>query len=80
MTDAWGNLIPARWVLPAWARTYEQEIIVNWLEIELSQREMRADSRIMLQQLRGWRNREVCYYIKGWDWTARIYGVGDPEG
>jgi hypothetical protein len=69
MTDATGGLIPARWVMPLWPQHYEQVVIVNWLQVELPRpTEMKA-----LDELKGWRNREVFEYVKSYDWTARIY-------
>mgnify|MGYP001577330615 FL=1 len=73
MSDAYGNLIPTRWILPNWAQTYQQEVIVNWLEVELSQDRLKPRQKVVLEGLKGWRNREVYYYIQDWDWTERMY-------
>jgi hypothetical protein len=70
--DELRGIIPARWVLPERARTYDQQILVNWLKVEVP-----VDSGIAVktETLCGWRNAEVYYFIRyEWpDWTARMY-------
>ena len=70
MSDAYGNIIPRRWVLPERAAKYEQQIFVNWLQMEVPDQPPKP----VLHDLKGWRNREVFYFIRyKWpDWTAGI--------
>jgi len=70
LSDASGNLIPQRWVLPEKAAKAEVEIIVNWLQMELPTSET---LRAKAEPLSGWRNHEVYFFVKGWDWTARMF-------
>jgi len=69
MTDAYGGLIPQRWVLPERATKFEQQIIVNWLQVEVPKAPPAA------HRLTRWRNREVFEFIRyEWpDWTARCF-------
>lgn len=69
MSDAYGNIIPARWIMPWKSPKVEQLILVNWLELELP----RPSPLYGLEQLRNWRNREVYTCIKDWDWTASLF-------
>ena len=71
MTDALGNIIPQRWILPRLPIKYEQLIIVDWMVQEVDQHKIKTMP--VLQELKGWRKREVITYIMGIDWTARIY-------
>ena len=66
-----GSWFPVLYQLPPRERGYEQEIIVNWLQVEVD--EDMPKRLPILDRLRGWRNREVYYYIQGWDWTERMY-------
>jgi hypothetical protein len=70
MSDAYGNIIPARWIMPTRATKFEQLVIVNWLQTELP-----ATSRIARRtsRLTGWRNYEVYWYIRSIDWTASMF-------
>jgi len=69
MTDANGNIIPARFLLGLLPLKYEQEILVNWLEIEVP-----AEAPLLqLEELRGWRNREVYTYVQAGDWTRGMF-------
>lgn len=72
MGDAYGNIIPARWVLPEKASKYEQQVFVNWLRVELPTSDAIA---VKAKPLKGWRNAEVYYFIRfEWpDWTARMF-------
>ena len=56
MSDAYGNIIPARWIMPTRATKFEQLVLVNWLQTELP-----ATSRIARRtsRLSGWRNYEL---------------------
>lgn len=69
MSDAYGNIIPQRFVPPTRATKYEQQVIVNWLQVEVPHKPMPQ-----LDTLKGWRNIEVFWFIKnGPDWTARCF-------
>ncbi len=48
-------------------------VIINWLDIEVD--ETAPEWRPLLNDLTGWRNREVYYYLQyvAPDWTARMY-------
>ncbi len=65
-----GGQFPERWQLPSKPSKYDQHVIVNWLEIEVQT--VRPINKALLNRLRGWRNREVFYFIRNeWpDWTA----------
>ena len=69
MSDAYGNLIPARFALRLLPLSYQQEILVNWLEIEVPTKAPLHG----LEELRCWRNREVYTHVKAWDWTAGMF-------
>jgi hypothetical protein len=68
MTDAYGNLIPQRFVPPARPVKYEQLVLVNWLQMEVPQNMLLAP---VIDLLAGWRNIEVFYYVhyEMPDWT-----------
>lgn len=63
------GIIPARWVVPLNALKCEVFIVVNWLEVELP----RPAPMQKLDDLRGWRNREVYEFVRTLDWTASMY-------
>jgi hypothetical protein len=72
MSDSYGNIIPQRWVVPERATKFEQQVIVNWLALEVpGDKALRAKA----EPLTHWRNREVFHFIHyEWpDWTAGIY-------
>jgi hypothetical protein len=66
------GIIPARWVLPLNPSKVEQEVLLNWLDVELPASSAVAERAAKLSL---WRNREVFWFIRGWDWTARMYGA-----
>lgn len=64
------SIFPVRYVPPEKAGTYEQIIIVNWLQMEVPQ----SKPMPILDKLTHWRNHEVYWFIKdGPDWTARCF-------
>lgn len=63
------GLIPARFLPPAEPTKYEQQVIVNWLELEVP----RKTPVPMVDNLKGWRNREVFWFVRSYDWTAVMY-------
>ncbi len=69
MTDHAGNIIPLRFVLRLLPPSFQQEIIVNWLDLEVPA----AAPLHGLEAMRGWRNREVHTYIAAFDWTAALF-------
>jgi hypothetical protein len=75
MIDSFARLFPTWYTLPPRERVYQQQILVNWLEMEV---EPEAPRRMpMLNELRSWRNREVYYFIAdGWDWTKSLFETG----
>jgi len=65
-----GSWFPIKYQLPPKERGYEQLIIVNWLAIEV---DPDAPKRMpILDELRGWRNREVYWWIRDFDWTREM--------
>jgi hypothetical protein len=68
MTDAYGNIIPLRFVPPAKPVKYEQLVVVNWLQLEVQPREPLPP---IIDVLKGWRNLEVFCYVRYEmpDWT-----------
>lgn len=65
-----GSWFPVWYHLPPKERAYEQLIVVNWLAVEVDQN---APKRMpVLDELRGWRNREVYCWVKGFDWTSEM--------
>jgi hypothetical protein len=73
MDTAFTKLFPTWYKLPPKERTYQSEIIVNWLQLEV---DPSASIKMpILTKLRGWRNVEVWYYVtyEMPDWTARVY-------
>ena len=75
MTDSFARLFPTWYRLPPRERVYHQQIIVDWLDMEI---EPDAPRRMpILNELRSWRNREVYYFIAdGWDWTRSLFETG----
>jgi hypothetical protein len=67
------SLFPAPYRLPDRSAKYDQSILINWLEIEVDP--LAIFKMPSLQELRGWRNREVFYHIRyvAPDWTTRMY-------
>jgi hypothetical protein len=67
------SLIPSPYRLPERALSFVQYVIINWLDIEVG--ETAPEWRPLLNDLTGWRNREVYYYLQyvAPDWTARMY-------
>ena len=64
------GIIPSRWMVQALPPTIVQEIIFDWLDVEVFD-----SSQIpFTQELRGWRNREVHAYIAETDWTRSMFG------
>ena len=68
-----GGLIPVRWKIPQWAPSFVQFVLINWLEIQVPLPVMSAAEEERLDDLTGWRNREVYNYIQSFDWTARMF-------
>jgi hypothetical protein len=64
------GIIPARWIVPIRPTKAEQEILINWLAVEVPATGVVAAKAGVLS---GWRNREVYWYVKGLDWTARMF-------
>jgi hypothetical protein len=66
VSDSYGNIIPQRWVIPSRATKFEQQILVNWLQLEVPHKDQHK-----AEPLKGWRNSEVYYFIKYVypDWT-----------
>jgi hypothetical protein len=75
MIDSFARLFPTWHRLAPRERNYQQQIIVNWLDLEI---EPDAPSRMpVLNELERWRNREVYYFIAdGWDWTRKLFETG----
>ena len=69
MTDHAGNIVPLRFIFKLLPSSFQQEIIVNWLDMEVPQQA----PLLGLGELRGWRNREVYVYIKAFDWTLVMF-------
>lgn len=65
----WGSLLPVIWQVRANPVKYDQQILVNWLDVEVPG----CEQHPILEELRGWRNREVFEYVRSYDWTARMY-------
>ena len=67
------SLIPSPYCLPERALSYVQYVIINWLDIEVD--ETAPERWPLLNDLTGWRNREVYYYLQyvAPDWTARMH-------
>ena len=54
--------------LPEQALSYVQSVIVNWLDVEVD--ETAPEWRPLLNDLTGWRNSQVYYYLRCRpDWT-----------
>jgi hypothetical protein len=68
------SLMPSPYSLPERALSYVQYVIINWLDVEVD--ETPPEWRPLLNDLTGWRNREVYYYLEyvAPDWTARMTG------
>lgn len=64
------DLFPTRWWADR-APQYEQQIIVDWLYQEVDQDKIA--SMPVLNDLSGWRRRDVIAYYATFDWTARIF-------
>jgi hypothetical protein len=65
-----GSWFPIKYIPAPRPTKYEQEIIIDWLEIEV---DPAAPIRmLLLNELNGWRNREVFYYVRYEmpDWTV----------
>ena len=70
------SLIPAYYRAPEWQAAFEQQIIVNWLDLEVDWRgPQTVAEEEALGQLRGWRNREVRAYIVINAYTERMFGA-----
>ncbi len=54
------GILPVQWVPPPQPVTYEQVIIVNWLEVEVD----RKMEMPVLDNLSHWRNRDCWYWVK----------------
>lgn len=77
--DGLRSIIPARFIAPLWPVTYDQIIVIDWLQTEVP---MGAEvDHELLQSLCGWRNIDVYYYIKyeTRDWTAGLYPGTPPS-
>lgn len=61
------DIFPTWYKAPQPTLKFDQVIVVNWLEMEVPHKPMPA-----LDPLKGWRNREVFFYVKYEmpDWTA----------
>lgn len=70
MDQQLGSLLPSRWVMPQNPAKYDQIVFVNWLNVEVPRQ---AKSNVV-DRLCGWRNREVFWFVRSSDWTARMYG------
>ena len=68
MELGWG-WFPRIWRVRPNPAKFDQQVLVNWLDIEVPGHEKHA----ILEDLSGWRNREVFEYIRSYDWTARMY-------
>ena len=64
------SLVPVYYRARIEPQTCQQEIILNWLDQELDP--TAPDRMPILNDLSGWRNREVYYYVtyESSDWTA----------
>ena len=69
------GIFPVTWVVqpnPIW---FYQEVLFNWLDIEI---DAHAEEKMpMLRELKGWRNREVHEYVWNMDskeWVRQMYG------
>jgi hypothetical protein len=67
------SLIPSAYRLSGRSAKYDQCILVNWLAIEIDP--LAIFRMPLLQELRGWRNREIFYHVRyvGPDWTTKMY-------
>ena len=73
MSLEFSGWFPVKYVPKQRPAKYEQQVLVNWLEMEL---DASAPKRMpVLYDLKGWRNREVFYYIRYefGDWTAGAF-------
>ena len=64
------DIFPTRW----WAGRvpqYDQQIIVDWLYKEVDEHKIKQMP--ILNDLRGWRRREVVVYFASFDWTAAMF-------
>lgn len=68
---ALGSWFPVKHLPPPREVTHEWQIVVNWLYREVD--EDRLAKMPALKRIKGWRNIEVYYYIKSYDWTARMF-------
>ena len=72
MSLEFSGWLPVKYVPKQRPAKYEQQVIVNWLEMEV---DPSAPMRMpVLTNLSGWRNREVYYFVHGYDWTAQMFG------
>ncbi len=53
------SLFPRTWIVPLNPLKYDQVIIFNWLDIQIT-----ANPSKEVQALSGWRNREVYDWVK----------------
>ncbi len=70
MNEHLGSIIPARFLAPAKPIKYEQEVIINWLDVEVP---CVSNYVQLVNRLRGWRNREVFWFVRSCDWTTGMY-------
>lgn len=67
------GIVPAPYRWRPREQTFVQEIVVNWLNIELA---CSVEIKPIVDQLSGWRNREVYNFVSGpnsYDWTVRFF-------
>jgi hypothetical protein len=69
MAGDFGSLIPKRWAVQPNPLYYYQFVFINWLEVQVPTKVPAAQ----LEELRGWRNREVYSFIKDMDWTIGMF-------
>lgn len=62
------GIIPVRWTMPKMPIKYDQQIIVNWLAVEVPQ----TVPVPIVDRLSHWRNHEVYWFVRNYDWTERL--------
>ncbi len=71
MSLEFSGWFPVKYVPKQRPAKYDQQVLVNWLDLEVD--DMAEIQMPILRRLAGHRNREVYYYIRGWDWTAAMF-------
>lgn len=64
-------LFPKRWSWSPYSQLVIQEIVLNWLDVEVDP--VFVAQHPILAELSGWRMREVWNYVRNYDWTERLY-------